>query len=149
MSGAPIIGSTSSTKIRTVPGRALLLAVGVLLIPIGAILLAPDWIESEGALLVWLPPILPAFLLAYYKGWHGASVALAGGMATLALVEVELSLLDLPAPSGALVFGVVAGLLTVTLGAGTMGELLLRAREDAEEAAFTDQLTGLPNRRHA
>ena len=149
MSSATIIGSTSSSKIRTVPARALLLSVCSLLLPVGAILLAPDWIESEGALLVWLPPILPAFLLAYYKGWHGASVALAGGMATLALVEVELSVLDLPAPGETVVFGVVAGLLTVTLGAGAMGELLLRAREDAEEAAFTDQLTGLPNRRHA
>ena len=72
---------------RPVPARVLLLSVGALSIPVVATTLLPGWIETEGALLMWLPAIVPAFLLTFYRGWHGASVSLALAMATLALTQ--------------------------------------------------------------
>lgn len=144
MSGTPI----ASTE-RRVPARALLFSLLTLLVPLAATWWAPEWTEGDGALLVWLPALLPPFLLAYYRGWRGASLALAGGMATLALTQVEILLLDLQAPASTSILGIVVLLLAVALGAGWIADLLLAERAAAERAALTDALTGLPNRRHA
>jgi putative two-component system response regulator len=131
------------------PVRALVLSVIALSAPLTATFAAPEWAESDGALLIWLPALLPPFLLAYYKGWHGASLALAGGMATLALTQAGTLLLDIPAPPAHYVFAILAILVAVAIGAGWIAELLHRERDAAERAALTDSLTGLPNRRHA
>ena len=53
--------------------------------------LLPEWLERDGALLVGLPALLPAFLLTYHRGWQGASLALAAGMAVLALTQIEIA----------------------------------------------------------
>ena len=134
---------------RAVPARALALSLAALALPAVATAFMPSWLEREGALLIWLPAIVPAFLLTYYRGWQGASQALAGAMAALALTQVGVIAFDLIVPSWSYVFTVVVILLSVTLGAGWMAEALLRARETAEAEAFTDTLTGLANRRHA
>lgn len=42
----------------------------------------PQGLADYGTLL-WLLALVPAFLLAYYRGWQGAATALAAGMATL------------------------------------------------------------------
>ena len=129
--------------------RALAISVLALAIPLTAAVVLPEWFEGDGTLLIWLPVLLPAFLLSYHKGWAGASLALAAGMATLAVSQVEVLLLDVAVPGWNVTFGLVTILLVVTLGSGWLAELLLREREKAEEAALTDPLTGLPNRRHA
>lgn len=136
-------------RIRKVPPRALAISVLALAIPLTVAVVLPEWFEGDGTLLVWLPVLLPAFLLSYHKGWPGASLALAAGMATLALTQVEVVLLDVAVPRWNFVFGLVTILLVVTLGSGWLAELLLREREKAEADALTDALTGLPNRRHA
>ena len=59
-----------------VPVRALLLSVASLTIPLVATTLTPDFLDEQYALLIWLPALLPAFLLTYYRGWGGASAAL-------------------------------------------------------------------------
>ncbi len=134
---------------RPPPPHALTISLLALAVPIAATTLASDWVETDGALLVWLPPLLPAFLLAYYRGWTGASLALAGGMATLALTQAEILLLELHTPPWPFLLGVVVLLVVVSMGAGASAELLHRERDAAERAALTDSLTGLPNRRHA
>jgi putative two-component system response regulator len=135
--------------VRPAPRRALALSVLALAAPFAATTLAPHWAEGDGALLIWLPALLPPFLLAYYKGWQGASLALAGGMAALALSQTETLLLDLPTPPAGYVFGIVVMLVGVAVGAGWIAELLHKERDAAERTALTDALTGLPNRRHA
>lgn len=140
---------TAPRQRRRAPARVLAFSLLALVAPLAATYLAPEWAEGDGALLVWLPALLPPFLLAYYKGWHGASLALAGGMATLALAQAETLLLDVPAPSAAVVFGIIVTLVAVSIGAGWIAELLHREREAAEREALTDALTRLPNRRHA
>lgn len=58
-----------------VPPRALALSLAALTIPILATALVPEWLERDGTLLVWLPALLPAFVLTYYRGRRGASLA--------------------------------------------------------------------------
>ena len=101
-----------------VPPRALALSLAALAIPILATTLLPEWLERDGALLVWVPILLPAFVLTYYRGRQGASLALAAGMAVLALTQVEILLLDLAPPRWGAVFAVVVILVSVCLGAG-------------------------------
>lgn len=134
---------------RPVPARVLPLTVAPLAVPVIAMVVSPGWIESEGGLLVWLPAIMPAFLLSYYRGWQGATLATAAAMATLALSHVEIMLLELPTPRWGSVATLLALLLGVALGAGWLGDVLLRERHRAETAALTDPLTGIANRRHA
>ncbi len=134
---------------RTVPPRALFVSFGALGIPLLAAFLFPGWMQHDGALLVWLPALVPAFLLAYYRGWTGASLALAAGMVVLALTQVEVAVLRLATPDWGLLLGVVTVLVTVSLGAGAIAELLHRQRDLAEQYVLTDPLTGLANRRHA
>ena len=119
----------------TVPPRALALSLAALGVPVPATTLLPEWLERDGALLVWLPVLLPAFLLTYYRGWRGASLALAAGMAVLTLTQVVVILLDLASPRWGSVFTVVVILVSVCLGAGWLAELLHQERQAAEEAA--------------
>ncbi|MEQ9400456.1 MAG: diguanylate cyclase [Longimicrobiales bacterium] len=132
-----------------VPARALVLSLLAFAAPVYASLAAPTWLDRDGALLVWVPLLLPAFLLAYYRGWRGASVALAGGMAALATTQAGILALDLGSPRWEATLATVVLLLVVAVSAGWMGETLHRTRAVAEKTALTDSLTGLPNRRHA
>lgn len=132
-----------------VPPRALGLSLLALAAPVYASLSAPGWQERDGALLVWIPLLLPAFLLAYHRGWQGASVALAGGMAALAVAQAGVLALGVQGPGWEAILTVVVLLLVVATSAGWMGETLHRTRAAAEQTALVDNLTGLPNRRHA
>ena len=87
-----------------VPAQALYISLGALVVPAGAALLVPD-ILGEQSVLIWLLALTPAFLLAYYKGWRGAALALAAGMATLSITQVIALLIGLTIPDG--LFGVV------------------------------------------
>ncbi len=89
---------------RRVPPRALLLSFAALLVPVGGALLFPEGIGAYGPLL-WLLALVPAFLLAYYRGWRGVATALAGGMATLSLTQAAATAMGLGVPD--LLLGVV------------------------------------------
>ena len=131
---------------RAVPARALYISLAALAIPAGAALVVPDMLGDQGVLL-WLLALIPAFLFAYYRGWRGAAVALAGGMATLSITQVIALLMGLTIPDG--LFAVVVAYIVITLGVGWMAEVLLRDKKLMEGMAFEDGLTRLPNRRHA
>lgn len=132
----------------TVPPRALALSLGALAIPVVATMTFPEWIDRDGALLIWLPALMPAFLLTYHRGHVGASIALAAGMAALSLTQAVVAILGLGTPEWGTLFALVGTLLSVCLGAGWLGGILLQERERAERWALSDVLTGLPNRRY-
>ena len=134
------------TSSRVVPTRALVLSAGALVIPVTGALLFPEMLGEYGALL-WLTALVPAFLLAYYRGWRGVATALAAGMATLSTTQVVAQLLGLVVPE--ILLGVVVAYLAIALLVGWMAEALHRDRAVVADMAFTDLLTHLPNRRHA
>ncbi len=131
-----------------VPLRALLLSAAALAVPLVSGWYAPELVDQQLGVLLWLPSLVPAFLLTYYRGWRGASVALAVGMAMLAFSQVALSIRGGGAPNWTVLLGLVAALVGISLGIGWVGELLHRARREAEGMALTDPLTGIANRRH-
>ena len=131
------------------PARTLLAAAACLGIPPLALVLAPAWVEGPGALLIWLAALMPAFLLTRLRGWKGASLALAAGMALLVTGQVGLLLLGLSTPPWALTSTAVVLLVVVTMGSGWLAEAVVAERSAAETMALTDPLTGIPNRRHA
>lgn len=132
-----------------VPPLALLLSLLCLWVPILSSSLFPSLTSAEVGVLVWLLALVPPFLLSYYRGWRGASVALAGGMAAVAFSEVGLILLGAGAPRPELMLGVVVVLIVVALGSGLISSLFHRSLGEAERMALTDPGTGLANRRHA
>ena len=124
----------------------LYISLGALVVPAGAALLVSDILGEQGVL-IWLLALTPAFLLAYYKGWRGAALALAAGMATLSITQVIALLMGLTIPDG--LFGVVVAYIVITLCIGWLAEVLLRDKKRMEGMALEDGLTHLPNRRHA
>lgn len=129
---------------RPVPFRALVISVAALLVPVLGVIVFPDGLGDYGALL-WLTMVVPAFLLAYHRGWKGAATALAAGMATLSLTQAVVLWVRAPVPG--ILLAVVAAYVALVLGIGWTAEALHRQRAVVEDMAFTDLLTRLPNRR--
>lgn len=134
---------------RPIPLRALALSFAALSVPIAAAVFFPGWAGEDTGLLIWLTALVPAFLLTYYRGWFGASLALATGMAALALMQVALVLADIQVSNWSLLGGIVIVYIATSLGIGWLTELLHKQRRAAQRMALTDSLTGMPNRRHA
>ena len=142
------MASSSTATPARVPPRALLISGLALAVPV-ATALASSRVTQDDELLLWLLALVPAFLLSYYRGWRGAAAALAVGMAVLAAAEVAVLLAGRRLGSWPLFLGVVTAYVAICLGLGWLAELLHRQRAHAERLALTDELTGLPNRRHA
>ncbi len=132
-----------------VPPRALVLSLLALSAPAVGALLAPEWMEQESGILLWLTVFIPPFLLTYYRGWRGASLALAGGMATLSLVPAALFLFGFQPPAFGTLLWMVSTYVGVCVGVAVFSEVLRRKIRAVEAMALTDVLTQLPNRRHA
>lgn len=126
-----------------VPLRAVVLSVAALAVPFIASQLAIDMAATP---LIWLMALVPAFLLAYYRGWGGVATALAAAMATLALSNVAL-LLRGATINEYVLLAVVSLYIALCLGIGWLSEALHATRARAELQALTDELTTLPNRR--
>lgn len=129
------------------PFRAVVISLVALAVPLAARIYLPEG-TSGYEVLLWLLPLIPGFLWAYYRGWKGAALGFAGAMAILAVGQVVVQLLGMRTMNLTYVVLVVAVSATVSIGIGIISELLHREREKAMHMAFTDDLTGLPNRRH-
>ena len=130
-----------------IPARAIAIAIAALVIPF--VDTGFRAAETGGAsTLLWLLALIPAFLLAYYRGWRGVATALAGGMAVLT-AAICIFLLRGSDLRPEIMLPVLAAYIGIALAAGWLSERLHAGRERAELMALTDDLTGLPNRRHA
>lgn len=129
-----------------IPFRALAIAVAALAVPFIDTAFAQQETDPTSALL-WLLALVPAFLLAFYRGWRGVATALAAGMAALSLA-VSVMVYRGALPRQDLLLPVVAAYIAIALAIGFMSEKMHDARASAEGQALTDDLTGLANRRH-
>ena len=126
-----------------IPARAVIISVIALLVPFAASQGASD---AAATPLLWLLALIPAFLLAYYRGWGGVATALAAAMALVAVSNVVLLLRGVTV-NELVLFGVISLYITICLAVGWLSEALHTARARAELEALTDELTALPNRR--
>ena len=131
-----------------VPRRALAISLAALAIPVAVVFWLPDWTSNSLGMLIWLTALIPAFLLAYYRGLAGVAVALSGGMAVITATQVSVVAFQIAEPNWSLLTAIVAVYLAVAIGIAGLAEVLRRERHTAEEMALLDRLTGLPNRRH-
>ena len=129
-----------------IPRRAIALSLAALAIPVLQTLFWPGP-AGEVEPLVWLLALVPAFLLAYYRGWQGAATALAAGMVFLTGSHLAVVARGEPIVNWKVLFGVTAALIAITLATGWISELLHGQRARAERMALTDDLTGIWNRR--
>lgn len=129
------------------PVRAVILSFAALLVPAFSTLFIPE-ASADYEMLLWLLSLMPAFFLAYYRGWRGVTVALAAGMAVLVMVQVILILTGGRVVNMPLLVGVTTAYVAISLAVGVLTETLHRERMRAERLALTDELTDLPNRRY-
>lgn len=129
----------------TVPARALYMSLAALIVAGVANVWLPAGVEQFSAYL-WLLALVPPFLFAYYRGWRGAAAGL--GAAMLVLIGQQIaSMLSGGAPDWHTT-GYTAGIFfVVSMGTGTVTELMQRRTFDALRLACADPLTGLGNRR--
>jgi diguanylate cyclase (GGDEF)-like protein/PAS domain S-box-containing protein len=129
--------------------RAVLLSLpAALAIPVAGAFLLPVELADYEALL-WLLALIPAFLLAYHRGWRGAATTLAFGMVVLSITYAATQALGRPVPH--LLWGVLTFYVGITLGIGWLAERVSRKKYDEASStlALRDPLTELPNRRYA
>lgn len=130
-----------------VPSWALTMSFAALMVPVIGDLLLPPGSLGPFQALIWLFALIPALLLAYYRGWKGVAMAVGAGMATLLLYQTLFSGIGIAIPP--YYKGMVPAFLCVALGIGWLGERLHYDKAQVESLALTDLLTHLPNRRHA
>ncbi len=131
----------------TMPRRAFVLSAVALLVPVIASVVMPEATE-EYELLVWLLLLVPAFLLAYFRGWRGVTMTLAAGMVLMVSVQLGLAMSGYRVPNVSLLVAVIISYVLISLGIGILSDRLHSERMHAEELALTDELTSLPNRRY-
>jgi diguanylate cyclase (GGDEF)-like protein len=130
-----------------IPVRVLAPSFVVLALPILDTLTASGSPQDLGYLL-WLLALVPVFVLSYYRGWPGAVAALAVGGTVLLATQAAIGGREVDVSYRAGVLAVSIIILALGVSVGWLAELLHRSRHRAEALALTDELTGLPNRRH-
>ena len=132
--------------VKTIPPRALGLSVAALAAAMWGAFSSPDILAGYDAV-SWLLLLVPVFLFAYYRGWRGATRALAVGSLMIIVSEtVAVFVLGIEVEWFFLLL-VAAVLVAVSIGLGILSELLERERLQALALAYGDPVTGLPNRR--
>jgi diguanylate cyclase (GGDEF)-like protein len=107
------------------------------------------WPSSLGdvAALVWVLALVPPFQLAYHKSWRGAAAGLVGSMMLMIGIQIVVVTLMGNQVDWRLAGGLTVLLIVVSLGAGWLAEMTQRRQRAVVDLAYTDELTGLANRR--
>jgi diguanylate cyclase (GGDEF)-like protein len=143
-----MMGEPDHPEYRPLPPHVFVLSLASFAVPASAPFLLPAEAADIGALL-WLLGLVPAFLVAYYRGWRGVATALAAGMATLSTSQALAVALGFTIGDQPVLALVLTLYLSISFGLGWLSELFLRDGDAARRLALIDELTGLPNRRHA
>lgn len=130
-----------------IPLRSLVISFAALAVPVVATFWFPES-SSDYELLLWLLALVPAFLLAYYRGWVGVAVAMLVGMVVLSAVQVAVIAFHIQT-NWVLLLAVLLAYISIGLTVGIVSELIHRERARAERLALVDDLTEMPNRRMA
>ena len=130
-----------------IPLRSLVISFGALTVPVVATFWFPESAEDY-ELLLWLLALVPAFLLAYYRGWVGVALAMLVGMVVLAAVQVVVLAFGI-GTNWILLLSVTLAYIAIGLAVGIVSEMLHNERAEAERLALLDELTDMPNRRLA
>ncbi len=119
---------------KSVPPRALAISVASLAVPVVAALTFPESLSELGVML-WLLALVPAFLLAYYRGWRGVTLACGVGMVLLVVTNSVAGILGRQIQEGPLFFSVVVMYIGIALGIGWLTDRLSVAtmRKQIEE----------------
>lgn len=128
--------------------RAALFSLFSLSAAVLAAALAPD-AAADYEVLLWLLAVIPAFLLAHYRGWGGVASALAIAMVALTLVQIASTLFGPDARSWSVTVRVVLVFVGTMVAVGVLAGMLHRARDEIERLDPNDRTTDLPNRRSA
>jgi diguanylate cyclase (GGDEF)-like protein len=127
--------------------RATGISFAAVVVAVMGATLAPTAPEHE--ILLWVLAVIPAFLLAYHRGWEGIAAVLAAIMVGLLLVHLIAGWVGVDLVAGGPVLRILLVVLGTTAGVGILAERLHRARGLADRLEITDPETGLPNGRHA
>lgn len=139
---------TIAQEPKPVPLRAFGISLLALAVPVVIAIVRPEWQEDEGVL-IWMTALVPAFLFAYYRGMRGVAIAVLLGMLALVGTQIYLYLTDSALPPFAVLLALVAVYIGTCIGIAVFSEILHKERNEAADAALLDDLTELPNRRHA
>ncbi|MEN8144845.1 MAG: GGDEF domain-containing protein [Gemmatimonadota bacterium] len=130
----------------SVTPQALLISLLALLVTGVATFVWPDSLSSLSGF-VWLLALIPCFLLAYHKGWRGAAVGFAASMVLMVGLQVVVVSFLGNEVDWQLAGGLTVVLIGLSFAIGWVAEALHRRRDVAVDLAYTDELTGLANRR--
>jgi diguanylate cyclase (GGDEF)-like protein/PAS domain S-box-containing protein len=132
------------TGILHMPG----VAVAAAAVPVAGVFLWPGHLQHYEAL-SWLLLLPAAFHWAYRQAWRGVASAIAFGIAAVAVTYAIAQALGHRVPD--LLLAVMALYAALTLVMGVLTVRLARAEQAAaaERLSLLDDMTGLPNRRHA
>ena len=131
---------------QSAPSRAVGISLAALLIPVVGTLALPERLNGLSAIL-WLAALAPTFPFAFHKGWRGVATSTAFSGAVLISTLVASTLMGREIPS--LLTWIVVAYLAIAAGIGRVAHLLHRQHASVQDLALTDNLTRLPNRRHA
>jgi diguanylate cyclase (GGDEF)-like protein/PAS domain S-box-containing protein len=131
---------------KEIPLRALWLSLAALAVATYGAFSSPELLAGYDAL-SWLLILVPAFLLAYYRGWVATTRLIGAGTLLVLFLELLAEHAFNASVNWVFLFWVAVVLLTVGLGLAVVSELLQRERRAALVLAYSDPLTGLPNRR--
>ncbi|UCF21437.1 MAG: PAS domain S-box protein [Gemmatimonadota bacterium] len=131
---------------KEIPLRVLWVSLASLAVAVAGALFGPEVLSGYDAF-SWLLILIPAFLFAYYRGWRATSRVIAGGTALVLAAQLAAEHLLGISVDWILLFWVALTLLAVGVGLAVVSELLQAERRQALVLAYSDILTGLPNRR--
>ncbi len=126
------------------PSRVVLATLIALAVPGFVGVVSPSALGGPGALLAVIP-LVAVVVLASERGWRGALLGGVAGLAVLLGVQILGSIRGNVIPPE--FSRVTVGFAVVTLGIAWLAAYWDRERATIEELAYTNLLTGIPNRR--